>query len=51
MARSPYFKNVIKKAIDFGKGYVPPGSKALRTTLLKKAKDRVTRKLAEIKES
>jgi hypothetical protein len=51
VARSPYFKNVIKKAIDFGKGYVPPGSEALRTTLLKKAKDRVTGKLADIKES
>eukprot|EP00253_Pinus_taeda_P010127 PITA_10127 len=51
VARSPYFKNVIKKAIDFGKGYVPPGSEALRTTLLKRAKDRVTGKLADIKES
>jgi hypothetical protein len=36
--QSPYFKNVLKKAIDFGKGYVPPGSKALRTTLLKQNK-------------
>jgi len=44
VARSPYFKNVIKKAIDFGKGYVPPGYEALRTTLLKKTKDRVTGK-------
>lgn len=51
VARSPYFKNVIKKAIDFGKGYVPPGSEALRTTLLKKTKDRVTGKFVEIKES
>ena len=51
VARSPYFKNLIKKAIDFGKGYVPPGSEALRTTLLKKAKDRVIGKLAEFKES
>eukprot|EP00253_Pinus_taeda_P019249 PITA_19249 len=51
VARSPSFKNVIKKAIDFGKGYVPPGSEALRTTLLKRTKDRVTRKLADIKES
>jgi hypothetical protein len=34
VARSPYFKNVLKKAIDFGKGYVPPGSEALTTTLL-----------------
>eukprot|EP00253_Pinus_taeda_P016211 PITA_16211 len=48
---SPYFKNVIKKAIDFGKGYVPPGSEALRKTLLKRAKDRVTRKFVDIKES
>eukprot|EP00253_Pinus_taeda_P024244 PITA_24244 len=51
VVRSPYFKNIIKKAIDFGKGYVPPGSKALRTTLLKKTKDRVTGKLVQIKES
>ena len=51
VARSPYFKNVIKKAIDFGKGYVPPEFEALKTTLLKRAKDRVTGKLAKIKES
>jgi len=45
----PYFKNVLKNAIDFGKGYVPPGFEALRTTLLKKTKDIVTNKLAHIK--
>eukprot|EP00253_Pinus_taeda_P032271 PITA_32271 len=33
------------------RGYVPPGSEALRTTLLKRAKGRVTGKLADIKES
>ena len=36
VARNPYFKNAIKKVADFGKVYVPPGSEALRTTLLKK---------------
>ena len=51
VARSPYFKNAIKKVADFGKGYVPPGSEALRTTLLKKTKDRVSNRLADIKKS
>eukprot|EP00253_Pinus_taeda_P024452 PITA_24452 len=51
VGRSPYFKNVIKKAIDFGKGYVPLRSEVLRTTLLNKTKDKVTGKLAQIKES
>ena len=46
VAKSPYFKNVIKKAIDFGKGYVPPEFEALRTTLLKKTRDRVIEKLS-----
>jgi hypothetical protein len=51
VARSPYFKNAFKKAIDFGKGYVTPGSEALRTTLLSKTKDRVTNKLDDIRQS
>jgi hypothetical protein len=51
VARSPYFKNVFKKAIDFGRGYVPPGSKALRTTLLSKTKDREANKLDDIRQS
>ena len=51
VARSPYFKNVIKNSIDFGRVYVPPGSETLKTTLLKKTRDRVTEKLSEIKES
>jgi hypothetical protein len=51
VARSPYFKNVFEKAIDFGKGYVRPGSEALRTTLLSKTKDRVTNKLDDIRQS
>ena len=46
VSRSPYFKNAIKKAIEFGKGYVPPKSEALRTTLLKKTRDRVIEKLS-----
>lgn len=51
VARSPYLKNAIKKVADFGKGYVAPGSEALRTTLLKRTKERVTNRLAEIKNS
>jgi hypothetical protein len=51
VARNPYFKNAFKKAVAFGKGYVPPGSEALRTTLLKKTKDRVTERLANVKQS
>lgn len=41
-----HIKNVIKKATEFGKGYVPPKSEALRTTLLKKTRDRVIEKLS-----
>jgi hypothetical protein len=51
VARNPYFKNALKKAVVFGKGYAPPGSEALRTTLLKKTKDRVTERLANVKQS
>ena len=51
LARSPYYKNAVKKIVDFGKGYAPPGSEALRTTLLKKTKERVTNRLAEINKS
>jgi len=51
VARNPYFKAAISKAAAFGKGYVPPGSEALRTSLLRKTKERVTNRLAEIKES
>jgi hypothetical protein len=51
VARSPYFKNAFKKANNFGKEYVPPGSEALRTTLLSKTKDRVTNKLDDIRQS
>lgn len=51
MARSPYFKNALKKVADFGKGYVPPGPKALKTTLLKKTKEGLRDGLADIKQS
>jgi len=51
MARSPYFKNILKNYIDFGKGYVPPIYEALRTTFLSKTNDRVTNKLDEIRQS
>ena len=49
--RSPYFINACKKISDFGKGYVPPSSETMRTTLLKRSKERVTGRLASIKES
>ena len=51
MALNPYFKNAFKKAIDFDKRYVPLGFEALRGTLLKKTKERVTKRLASIKQS
>ena len=51
VARSPYFINACAKIADFGKGYVPPSSEAIRTTLLKRSKERVTNKLLKIKES
>ena len=51
MARSPYFMNAFTKIAEFGKGYVPPCSEAIRTTLLKRSKGRVTNRLLKIKES
>jgi hypothetical protein len=51
VARSPYFINACKMIANFGKGYVPPSSKNLRTTLLKRSKERVTSRLKKIKES
>ena len=51
VARSPYFINACAKIADFGKVYVPPSSEAIRTTLLKRSKERVTNRLLKIKES
>ena len=51
VARSPYFMNACTKIAEFGKGYVPPSSEAIRTTLLKRSKERVTNRLLKIKES
>ncbi|KAH9292228.1 hypothetical protein KI387_042583, partial [Taxus chinensis] len=51
VARNPHFRNAIQKAAEFGKGYTPPSSEALRTTLLQRSKDRVTEKLSEVKAS
>jgi len=51
VARNPYFINACKKISDFGKGYVPPSSEKIRTTLLKRSKERVTSRLTKIKES
>ena len=45
VARSPYFVNACAKIAEFGKGYVPPSSKAIRTTLLKRSKERVINRL------
>ncbi|GLJ18983.1 hypothetical protein SUGI_0339360 [Cryptomeria japonica] len=36
VARNPLYRDAIQKAAEFGKGYTPPGSKALRTTLLER---------------
>ena len=51
VARSPYYINACKMIANFGKGYVPPTSEALRTTLLKRSKERVTSRLKKVKES
>ena len=48
---SPYFINACKNISYFGKGYVPPSSETVRTTLLKRSKERVTNRLLKIKES
>ncbi|GLJ36259.1 hypothetical protein SUGI_0727940 [Cryptomeria japonica] len=47
VARNPHFRNAVQKIVEFGKGYTPPGSEAIRTTLLQRSKDRVTEKLAD----
>ncbi|GLJ32576.1 hypothetical protein SUGI_0655250 [Cryptomeria japonica] len=49
VARNPHFRNAVQKIAEFGKGYTPLGSKAIRTTLLQRSKDRVTEKLADVK--
>ncbi|GLJ12925.1 hypothetical protein SUGI_0200650 [Cryptomeria japonica] len=49
VARNPHFRNAVQKIVEFGKGYTPPGSEAIRTTLLQRSKDRVTEKLANVK--
>eukprot|EP01018_Ginkgo_biloba_P023820 Gb_06616 [translate_table: standard] len=42
---------MIKQTVEFGKGYKPPSSKALRTTILQRPKERLTDKLQSIKET
>ncbi|GLJ40313.1 hypothetical protein SUGI_0828630 [Cryptomeria japonica] len=51
VARNPHFRNAIQNVAEFGKGYTPPNSKAFKTTLLQRSKDRVTEKLVEVKAS
>eukprot|EP00253_Pinus_taeda_P032068 PITA_32068 len=51
VARNPYFINACKMMAGFGKGYVPPSSETLRTTILKRSKERVTNNLQKIKDS
>eukprot|EP00253_Pinus_taeda_P004216 PITA_04216 len=51
VARSPYFINACKMMAGFGKGYLPPSSETLRTTILKRSKERVTNNLQKIKDS
>jgi len=51
VAGSPYFINACKMMAGFGKGYVPPSSETIRTTLLKRSKERVTNNLQKIKDS
>ena len=51
VARSPYFINTCKMMAGFGKGYVPPSSETLKTTILKRSKEIVTNNLQKIKDS
>eukprot|EP01018_Ginkgo_biloba_P012213 Gb_25432 [translate_table: standard] len=41
---------MFQQALEFGKGYKPPSFEALRTTILQRSKERLTNKLAHIKE-
>eukprot|EP01018_Ginkgo_biloba_P028656 Gb_13412 [translate_table: standard] len=50
MARSPYFSNMIQQVVEFSKGYKPPSSESLRTTILQRSKERLTNNLQSIKE-
>jgi hypothetical protein len=50
IARSPYFKQMCQAIGSFGPHYKPPGSEALRTTLLAKEKARVDEELKPIVE-
>eukprot|EP01018_Ginkgo_biloba_P036986 Gb_28158 [translate_table: standard] len=51
VAISPYFRNMIQQALEFGKGYKPPSCEALRTTILQRSKERLTNRLESIKET
>jgi hypothetical protein len=51
VVRSTYFINTCKMIANFGKGYVPLSTETIRTTLLKRSKERVTSRLRKIKES
>eukprot|EP01018_Ginkgo_biloba_P026858 Gb_19905 [translate_table: standard] len=48
---SLYFRDIIQQVAESGKGYKPPCSKALRTTILHRSKERLTNKLQSIKET
>ncbi|KAH7316139.1 hypothetical protein KP509_21G079600 [Ceratopteris richardii] len=50
-ARSPYFKDMVKKTGEYGAHYVPPSSESLRTTLLEKEKKLVEATCETIKKS
>eukprot|EP01018_Ginkgo_biloba_P017795 Gb_36198 [translate_table: standard] len=51
VARSPYFHNMFQQDLEFGKGYKPPSFEALRTTILKRSKERLINKLTSIKDT
>eukprot|EP01018_Ginkgo_biloba_P032322 Gb_32267 [translate_table: standard] len=51
VARSPYFCNMMQQVVEFGKGYKPPSSEALRTTILQRSKEILTDKLQSIEET
>eukprot|EP01018_Ginkgo_biloba_P031482 Gb_30430 [translate_table: standard] len=51
VSRSPYFRNMIQQVVEFDKGYKPPSSEALRTTILQISKERLIGELQSIKET
>jgi hypothetical protein len=48
---SPYYKEMVRKIIDVGPGYTPPGYNKMRTSLLDKRVTRVQGLMGDLKQS